>query len=126
MRSLLIVTAVLEAATGFALLAAPALIVSILLASALDAPTSVLIARLAGAALLSLGIACWLASRDTKSRAGRGVVTAMSIYNVLAVALLAYAGLGAGLNGIGLWPAVLVHLGLAAWCATALLRQDLS
>jgi len=126
MKSLLIVTAVLEAATGVALLAAPALIVSILLASALDAPASIFAARLAGAALLSLGIACWLASRDTKSRAGRGVVTAMLSYNVLAVALLVYAGLGAGMAGIGLWPAVLVHLGLAAWCATGLLRQDLS
>ena len=122
MRSLLIVTAVLEAATGVALLAAPALVVSILLASAPDAPAGVFVARLAGAALLSLGIACWLASRDAQSRAGWGVVTAMLIYNVLAVALLVYAGLGAGMAGIGLWPAVLVHLGLAAWCATGLLR----
>lgn len=60
MRVFLSVTAVLEGATGLALLASPAVIVSLLLGTSFDAPAAQTIARLAGAALLVLGMACWL------------------------------------------------------------------
>jgi hypothetical protein len=88
----------------------------LLLGSSLDAPAARLIARLAGLALLSLGVACWLASRGEKSSAAVGLMAAMLLYNIGAVALLAYAGIGLGLSGIGLWPAVLVHIVLAVVC----------
>ena len=120
MKNLLTVTAGIEAATGLALLGLPSLVVSLLLGGSLDTPAALVVARVTGAALLSLGVACWSARNDEKSRAAVGVVTAMLMYNVAAVAVLAYAGIGLGLSGIGLWPAVLLHAALAAWCIACL------
>jgi hypothetical protein len=126
MKILLVVTAVIEAATGLALLGLPSLVVSLLLGALFDTPSALVVARVAGAALLSLGLACWLARNDDKSRAVVGVVTAMLLYNVAAVSVLAYAGIGAGLSGIGLWPAVLLHTSLAAWCISCLRSRQVN
>jgi len=124
MKTLLIVTAVLEAATGLALSLSPALPVSLLLGVVFDTPGGLVIARVAGAALLSLGVACWLARDDRKSCAARGIVAAMLLYNVAAVAVLAHARLGLGLAGIGLWPAVGLHTSLAVWCVACLQNRQ--
>jgi len=126
MKSLLTGTAILEAATGLALALSPALTVSLLLGASLDTPGALIVARVAGAALVSLGIACWLARADVESRAALGIVAAMSFYNLAVAALLAYAGVGLGLAGLGLWPAVLLHVALGAWCATSLVRESRS
>jgi len=124
MKILLIFTAVLEGLTGLALLLAPALPVSLLLGISLDTSGGVVVARVAGAAVLSLGVACWVASGDGRSRAARGLVTAMSLYNVV-VAILAHAWLGLALSGLGLWPAAVLHLALAFWCMARLQAKPL-
>ena len=126
MKILLVVTAVIEAATGLALLGLPSLVVSLLLGALFDTPSALVVARVAGAALLSLGLACWLARNDEKSRATVGVVTAMLLYNIAAVSVLTYAGLGVRLSGIGLWPAVLLHTALAAWCIACLRSRQMN
>jgi hypothetical protein len=122
-RHLFIVTAVLEAATGVALVLAPSVPLSLLLGASLDTPAGLAIGRVAGSALLSLGAACWLARHDGQSRAARGLIAAMFFYNIAAVSVLAYAGLGPRLSGVGLWPAVVLHVAMAAWCI-ACLRTD--
>jgi hypothetical protein len=115
MKKLLVITAIIEAATGIGLLVVPSMVAQVLLGGTLDAAAAVTVARVAGAALLALGVACWLARDD-----GRALVVAMLFYNIAAVAILAYAAVGLALSGMGLWPAIGLHTVLAGWCAVAL------
>jgi hypothetical protein len=117
---LLIVTALLETATGLALLLSPPLVAAALLGASLDAPAALVVGRMAGAALLSLGGACWLARNDGPNRALRGLVAAMLLYNCAAVVVLANAGAGVRLVGVLMWPAVALHSALAVWCIACL------
>jgi hypothetical protein len=120
MKHLLLVTAWLEAVTGVALIVSPAPLVLLLSGAALDTTGGLLVARVAGAALLALGLACWLARNEARSQAARGLVGAMSLYNVAALAVLVHAALGLKLSAAGLWPAVLLHLTLAVWSIACL------
>jgi hypothetical protein len=121
MRTLLIVTAVLEAGTGLSLLLLPSLPVSLLFGASLDTPAALTIARLCGAALLSLGMVCWAARNEKPGHALTGLVVAMLFYNTAAVGLLvAHSGIGFKSSAGGLWPAVLLHTGLAIWCINGL------
>ena len=115
LRTLLRVTAALEAGTSVASLLVPRLLMALLFGPASDTPLGLVLARFIGATLLSLGMACWWAANDPESRAAEGVVKAMLLYDVAAVLLLGYAGTS-GLTGIVLWPAVVVHSAMAVWC----------
>jgi hypothetical protein len=42
------------------------------------------------------------------------------LYNVAAVVVLAFAGVGFGLHGALLGPAVFLHAGMAAWCVAGI------
>jgi len=119
-KKLLIVTALVETATGLMLLVTPQPVIAFLLGASLDAPAAFIVARIAGAALLSLGCACWLARNDSPNRAVSGLVTAMLLYNGVAVVVLATAGAGARLVGVLTWPAVALHAALAVWCIACL------
>ena len=90
-RTLLIVTALVEAPIGVMLLVSPAPVVALLLGVSLEAPAALVVARIAGAALISLGGACWLARNDGPNRAVGGIVSAMLLYNCAAGAVLAHA-----------------------------------
>jgi hypothetical protein len=120
MKALLIATATLGVAAGTALIAVPARVASLLLGSALDSPGGAVLARVGGAALLSLGIVCSLGSRDARSRAAFGIVAAMLLYNLAAVALFLSARYGAGMTGMGLLPASALHAAMALWCLACL------
>jgi len=69
------------------------------------------VARLAGIALIALGIACW---------PGPPLVGMLN-YSVLATLYLAYLGFAGSLTGVLLWPAVVLHVIL-----TVLLTRDLT
>ena len=71
------------------------------------------VARVAGIALIALGIACW---------PGPPLV-GMLIYSAVVALYLAYLGFAGGLAGVLLWPAVALHLVLSillgrAWLTT--------
>jgi hypothetical protein len=123
MKKLLTATAVIEAGAGLALGCFPSAVVALLLGSPLNAPAAVTLGRLTGAALLALGVACWLARGDATRRTARGLAAAMVVYNCAAVALFAFAALGLGLRGIALWPAAALHTAMAVWCLVCLRRK---
>jgi hypothetical protein len=113
---LLMVTALLEVATGLLLLFLPSIPLALLLDVSSAAPEAVFIARIFGAALLAIGVASYLARNDRNGPAQLGVLTGVLIYDAAAAILLAYAGLVLKMVGIALWPAVGLHTALALWC----------
>jgi hypothetical protein len=113
---LLFVTGLVEVGTGLFLLFLPALPLALLLGVSPAAPEALLVSRVAGAALLAIGVASWLARGDGGGPAQLGVLSGVLIYDLAAAVLLAYAGLVLGLVGIALWPAVVIHAALAVWC----------
>jgi hypothetical protein len=119
-KTLLTITAAVEAGTGVSLAVAPSAVILFLLGSPLDSPAGLILGRILGAALFSLGTACWLGRDDAPGRASAGLIAAMSLYNFAAVSLLGYAGIGLGMSGVGLWPAVILHAALLVWCVACL------
>jgi len=119
-RPFFIATSVIELGAGLGLMVAPSKLAEVLLGVSLDMPGGLVVARVAGAALLSLTVACWLARNDAQSRAAKGLISAMLLYNLGTASVLIYAGAGLGLSGIGLWPAVVLHGAMAVWCVACL------
>jgi hypothetical protein len=119
--TLLTATAVIELGAGLALLSCPSATAMLLVGAPLDAPATLTVARVAGAALLALGIACWLARGDASSRAARGLVAAMVLYNFGVAVILGIDGVRSQPVGIALWPAVMLHAAMTVWCIASLL-----
>jgi hypothetical protein len=109
MKGALAFAAISEAATGLALLIAPSLVGQLLLGEQLVG-VAVPVARVAGIALIALGIACWRGSP----------LLGMLAYGASVTLYLAYLGAVVGLHGILLWPAVMLH-----GILTALLTRDI-
>ena len=84
---------------------------------------AIFVGRLAGAALLAIGVASWLARTDTLTPAQFGLLTGLLIYNAAAAILIASAGVVLKMSGAALWPAVVLHAILTVWCISCL-RQD--
>lgn len=117
-RTLLVVAAVAETATGLALLVLPSMVIRLLF-GAETAGMGSIVGRVAGISLIALGVACW-PGRDAGSRAPlRGMLT----YNLLAALYLGYLGIVGEWVGILLWPAVGVHAVLSALLAWAWVRK---
>jgi hypothetical protein len=120
MKLLLIIAAIVEAGAGLTLLLMPIVATSALLGTPLDTPTGLVAARIAGAALVALAIACWRARNGERGSPASGVVEAMLFYNFAAAMVLVYAGIRLDLRSALLWPAIVLHLGLGVGCLTNL------
>ena len=120
MKLLLVIATVIEAGAGLALLLIPTVAVTALLGAPLDTATGLAAARIAGVALVALAIACWQARNGERGSPATGVVEAMSFYNFAAAVVLVYAGIRLDLRSALLWPAIILHLGLGAWCVLML------
>ena len=119
-KSLFAVTAVIEVAAGLALISWPSAAVMLLLGSMLDTPAGTTLGHVAGAALLALGVSCWLARHDTENRTATGLIVAMLLYNSAVILFLAVANVAYGLVGFALLPAIALHAVMAVWCIAAL------
>ncbi len=98
-----------EIATGLALVIAPSFVGLVLFGDALTgvaAPT----ARVAGIALIALGVACL----------DSGLI-GMLTYSLAVTFYLAYLGLSSGFTGVLLWPAIGLHaiLSILLWRSRA-------
>ena len=67
------------------------------------------VVRLFGAGIVSLGLVCLKARDDLMSPAGKGVMYGFTCYNVLAALVIIWAGLATGLGGVLWWLAGLGH-----------------
>jgi hypothetical protein len=123
-RHLLILTALGEGGTGIVLLVLPSIPLALLLGVDQSSAETLFFARIAGAALLALGIACWGGRSDKQGAAHYGLLSAVLAYDVAAAVILAYTGLFLGLVGIALWLAVVLHAALAVWCAGCLRKSE--
>jgi hypothetical protein len=111
MKRVLVLAAIGEAATGLALLIVPSLVGHVLIGAEFTG-AAVIAARVAGIALIGLGLACW---------PGPPLV-GMLAYGALVTLYLAYLGIRAEWVGPLLWPAVVLHAVLTlslAWSAIA-------
>jgi len=113
MKSALAFAAISEAAIGLALLIVPSLVGQLLLGEQLSG-VAVPVARVAGMALIALGIACW---------PGRPLL-GMLTYSASVTLYLAYLGAAGDLNGILLWPAVVLHATLTVLLARDVLKMQ--
>ena len=118
-KSLFLVTACVEAATGLCLLLLPTLVLAILLGLEPRVET-ILVGRITGAALLAIGIASWTARTDTLTHAHLGFLSGILFYNATASMLLAFAVVVLQMTSVLLWPAVALHAVLAFWCLSCL------
>jgi hypothetical protein len=112
MKGALVIAAVAEVATGVALLLVPSLVGQLLLGTEMTG-IALTVARLTGIALIALGIACWPGTP----------LIGMLTYSAVVTLYLAYLGVVGGLNGILLWPAVVLHAILTVFLARASMRD---
>jgi hypothetical protein len=119
LRLLLALAGSLEILAGLAALIIPAPMVSLLLGSSLDS-IGVVLARLFGAGVFAIGLACLKARHDAGSPAGVAVSIGITAYNVLAAVVLIWAAAGLGLGGLLLWAAGISHAVLGALFVLAL------
>lgn len=117
---LLTLTAILEVGTGLLLFLSPRVPLEILLGIRSPGPEILVVARVAGAALLGIGVAAWLARRDNRTPSQVGVLAGILIYNFAIASVLAFAALALRMSGFALWPVVAFHAALGGWCFVCL------
>lgn len=111
-KILLAITGVVEIAAGLALMVAPALIGRLLLGTEL-AGVAVVVARVAGIALLALGVGCWPGTP----------LCGMLTYNALGTAYFSYLAIHGEWAGPLLLPAVVLHSVLTLLLGRACLKR---
>ena len=98
MKRVLVFAAIGEAATGLTMLIVPSLVGHLLIGAEI-AGAAAIVARVAGIALIGLGLACW---------PGPPLV-GMLTYGALVTLYLSYLGIRGEWVGPLLWPAVALH-----------------
>jgi hypothetical protein len=115
-KNVLALVALAEAATGMILAIYPSIVVRLLFGAEITGAGAIM-SRLAGMALIGLGVACW--QRIDTRQALQGMMS----YNVLAILFLIYIGVRGEEVGLLLWPAVVIHAVLIVLLGGAWLKQ---
>jgi hypothetical protein len=107
-----------EAVGGLVVLAYPALVARLLLGSEIVG-AGIFMSRIAGIALIALGIACW------PGGAARGLL-GMTVYSAVTTVYMAGVGVMGGQTGALFWPAVAAHGVLSILLARLLFKRGQS
>jgi len=116
-KKVLALAAGAEAGTGLLLLAWPQVVVRLLFGADVGG-VGVVMSRLAGIALIGLGVACW-----PGNPAGQQLYGMLS-YSTLALLYLIYVGVRGEAVGLLLWPGVVVHATLIALLVGTRFKED--
>jgi hypothetical protein len=116
-NKVLALAAAAEAGTGLLLLAWPSLVVRLLFGADISG-IGVVMSRIAGIALIGLGVACW--PSNSASQPLNGMLT----YSTLAMLYLTYIGVRGEFAGVLLWPAVVAHAILSAFLVRARFKSE--
>ena len=123
LRKTLSFASVVEIATGLALVVDPRFVVALLVGP--NTPVEEIpMGRLPGIAILALGVACWPGGQDEQPSAQ--VFAGMLVYNVLIALFLVYLFVAGHLGGVLLWPAVVLHGGVALLMASVWRNERVS
>jgi len=115
-KYILALAALAEAGTGLLLIVWPSLVVRLLLAEEGSGP-GIGMSRLAGIALIGLGIACWPSDAAVQQLYG------MLTYSTLAMLYLIHIGIRGVAVGVLLWPAVVAHAILSVLLVVARFKK---
>jgi hypothetical protein len=116
-RTLVMVGAALEATAGCALIANPDLFVQLLIGASLS-HGGIVVGRVGGFALLSLGLACW-PGKDATAQSTLALFT----YNLLVALYVVFLSVVGGFVGYLLWPTCALHALLALLLARPAYEQ---
>jgi hypothetical protein len=106
MKSYLSYSSIVEAITGLGLLIAPSKVVLLLLEMELNGSLEIILAMIAGAAIFSLALNCWLSRADA---AAPVAIKTLLFYNFAVAAILLYGALGLEFKGPALWLVIIFH-----------------
>ena len=120
MRPLLFFASAAEGATGVLLIVIPQVVVRALLGSEIGGP-AVATSRVAGIALLALGVACWPGG---ETGGLRRALVGMLTYSLVVTLYLGRVALRGLTVGPFLWPAVVLHTGLTILLVRAFFKQE--
>jgi len=112
MKILFIITGLAESATGLTLMVVPGLVGRLLLGTEL-AGVAIVVARVAGIALLALGVGCWPGTP----------LCGMLTYNALGTVYFSYLAINGEWAGPLLLPAVVLHAVLTLLLGRAWLKR---
>lgn len=116
-KKVLALSAAAEAGTGLLLLAWPSIVVHLLFGAEISGAGFVM-SRIAGIALIGLGVSCWPGDSAFQSLNG------MQTYSTLAMLYLGYLGVRGEMAGLLLWPAVVVHAALVVLLVGARFKKE--
>jgi len=119
MKKVLMLAALAEAGTGVILLAYPPIVVRLLFGAEIGG-AGVIMSRLAGAALIGLGVACWPGNSAVQQLYG------MLTYSTLAMLYLIRIGIRGAPIGLLLWPGVVAHVILVVLLVVARFKDKTS
>jgi hypothetical protein len=119
----LAIAAALESLTGVAIILIPGVVIALLLGVEASS-VGLMIGRLLGVALLSLGVACWGARTDVGGSAQTATLRAITLYNAgVGVSLVVFAATGMA-SALLAWLVGILHLGLALAFALSLRSRN--